>query len=259
MIKINRHHFVRLLLLATTLPFGLLAADAMSAHAGTVTITGANGATGAPGKPGGAGATATATSSDPSNSATAIGGNGGPGGPGRMYYYPPGPGGVGGAASSTATASSANGSASATATSTGGNGGLGGPPIYPCHVSCFGGRGGNGGPATSSATASSTTGSGSATANSTGGVGAFWGSVGGTGVCEERRKELEWGSDYDSLRSGGRREDIAERPDRGWGRLCEPRSRQHYAGSGRFQRDPCSGRLRRRRDVRRRFERTAPI
>ena len=31
MIKIKRHHFIRLLLLATALPFGLLAADAMSA------------------------------------------------------------------------------------------------------------------------------------------------------------------------------------------------------------------------------------
>jgi PEP-CTERM motif len=174
MIKINGHHFVRLLLLATALPFGLLAADAMSAHAGTVTITGANGATGAPGKPGSAGgaATATATSSDPSNSATATGGNGGVGGPGGLYY-PPGAGGHGGAASSTATASSTNGSAgsaSATATSTGGNGGRGGIP-NPCMHSCFPGAGGGGGVASA---VSSATGGGAGTvvsnATATGGA-----------------------------------------------------------------------------------------
>lgn len=87
MIKIKRHHFIRLLLFATALPFGLLAADAMSTLAATVTVTGGNGANGAPGKPGGAGgpATATATSSVPSNSATAIGGNGGNGGSGSEF------------------------------------------------------------------------------------------------------------------------------------------------------------------------------
>ena len=84
MIQIIRHHCVGRRRLGTALAFGLLAASAMSAHAGTVIVTGANGAPGALGKPGGAGAsaTATATSSDQSNSATAIGGNGGVGGPG---------------------------------------------------------------------------------------------------------------------------------------------------------------------------------
>jgi hypothetical protein len=71
MIKINRRSsFLRRLLLATALPFGLLAAGAMSAHAGTVTVTGANGGT-----PGGTGQPATADAghlipnSDPSNRA----------------------------------------------------------------------------------------------------------------------------------------------------------------------------------------------
>ena len=137
---------LQLLLIATALPLGLLA-GAISAHAGVVTVTGANGATGALGKPGGAGgaATATATSSDPSNSATATGGNGGVGGPGGDYY-PTGAGGHGGAASSTATASNTNGSVTATATSTGGNGGRGGLP-NPCRHSCFPGAGGGGGAA----------------------------------------------------------------------------------------------------------------
>jgi hypothetical protein len=190
MIKINLRNSHSRLLVTAALPVGLMAAGIASAFAASVTVTGANGTPGAPGQRGGAGgsATAKATSSGTSNSATAIGGNGGPGGPGRMYYYPPGAGGVGGAASSTATALSANGSASAAATSTGGNGGLGGPPIYPCHVSCIGGRGGNGGPATSSATASSSTGSASAKANSTGGVGAFWDSVGGTAFAKSDAK-----------------------------------------------------------------------
>ena len=145
MIKIKRHHFIRLLLLATALPFGLLAADAMSALAATVTVTGANGTNGAPGQPGGAGgsATATATSSDPSNTATATGGNGGIGGAGGDYYRP-GAGGHGGAASSSATASNTSGSASATATSTGGNGGRGGLP-NPCRNTCIPGAGGGGG------------------------------------------------------------------------------------------------------------------
>jgi hypothetical protein len=102
-ISFHSRNSLQSLLLATALPLGLLPADAMSAYAGTVTVTGANGATGAPGKPGSAGgaATATATSSDPSNSATATGGNGGVGGPGGDYY-PAGAGGHGGAASSTA-------------------------------------------------------------------------------------------------------------------------------------------------------------
>ena len=89
MIQIIRHHCVGRRRLGTALAFGLLAASAMSAHAGTVIVTGANGAPGALGKPGGAGAsaTATATSSDQSNSATAIGGNGGVGGPGGSGVY----------------------------------------------------------------------------------------------------------------------------------------------------------------------------
>ena len=179
MIKINRHHFVRLLLLATTLPFGLLAADARSAHAGTVTVTGANGANGGPGKPGGAGgsATAAATAIDPSNSATATGGNGGAGGPGGsgVYYLPrPGAGGHGGAASSTASASNSMGPASAMATSTGGNGGRGGLPIACIH-SCIPGAGGGGG---SASAISSATGGGAGTvvsdATATGGAGGIF-------------------------------------------------------------------------------------
>ena len=162
MIKIKRHHFIRLLLLATALPFGLLAANAMSAHAGTVTIAGANGANGAQGKPGGAGAaaTATATSSTSSNTATATGGNGGAGGPGGsgVDYLPrPGAGGHGGMASSTAIASNTMGPASAMATSTGGNGGRGGLPIACIH-SCIPGAVGGGGVASaiSSATGGNT-------------------------------------------------------------------------------------------------------
>jgi hypothetical protein len=154
MTKTNCRHSVPRLLLATVLPLILLAAGAMPADAGSVTVTGANGATGAPGKPGGAGgsATATATSSDPSNSATATGGNGGTGGPGGDYY-PTGAGGAGGRASSTATAASTNGSASAIATSTGGNGGRG---------SFAGGPGA----ASAAASASSTESSAAASANS---------------------------------------------------------------------------------------------
>jgi hypothetical protein len=162
MIKINRHHYVRPLLVAIALPVGLLAAGAMSAHAGTVTIAGANGANGAQGKPGGAGAaaTATSTSSNSSNTATATGGNGGAGGPGGsgVDYLPrPGAGGHGGAASSTAIASNTMGPASATATSTGGNGGRGGLPIACIH-SCIPGAVGGGGVASaiSSATGGNT-------------------------------------------------------------------------------------------------------
>ena len=179
MIQIIRHHCVGRRRLGTALAFGLLAASAMSAHAGTVIVTGANGAPGALGKPGGAGAsaTATATSSDQSNSATAIGGNGGVGGPGGsgVYYLPrPGAGGHGGAASSTATASNTKGSASATATSTGGNGGRGGLPTACIH-SCIPGAGGGGGAASA---ISSATGGGAGTvvsdATATGGA-APWG------------------------------------------------------------------------------------
>jgi hypothetical protein len=149
MIHFHCRNSLQPLLFATALPLALLAAGAMSADAGTVTVTGANGANGAPSKPGSAGgsATATAASSDSSNSATATGGNGGAGGTGSTYYgIPVGAGGAGGAASSSATASNPNGSASATATSTGGNGGRGGLPTSCIHT-CFPGRGGSGGAA----------------------------------------------------------------------------------------------------------------
>jgi hypothetical protein len=169
MTKINRHHCLGRLLLATALPFGLLAASEMSAHAGTATVTGANGANGGPRQPGGAGGTATATTttpSDPLNTATATGGNGGAGGNGALppYYIPlGGGGGHGGPATSTAATKVATGSASAIATSTGGSGAIGGRPD---------GAGGGGGWASSTATAASPNGSASATATSTGGNGA---------------------------------------------------------------------------------------
>ena len=83
MIKFNcRSSFLRPLLLATAVPVGLLTAGAMFAHAGTVTVTGANGASGTCGHAGGAGGAATATATtpgDPSNDATAQGGVGGAG------------------------------------------------------------------------------------------------------------------------------------------------------------------------------------
>ncbi len=161
MIKNNCHHSVLWLPFAIALPFGLLAAGAMSAHAGTVTVTGANGANGGAYSPAGAGGSATATTTTPSdlsNTATATGGNGGSAALsiGRA-------GGAGGAASSTATTSINSGAASAEAF--GGDGGAGGygeggsPP----------GPGGLGGAASSNAAASSTTGSASATASSHGG------------------------------------------------------------------------------------------
>jgi hypothetical protein len=181
MMSFHRRNSPQSLLFAAALPFGLLADDAMSAHAGTVTVTGANGAIGALGKPGGAGgsATATATSSGASNSATATGGNGGLGGAGGDYY-PAGAGGAGGAASSTATASNPNGPASATATSTGGNGGRGGLP-NPCRHTCFPVHGGGGGAATA---ISSATGGGASTVVSNaivhGGTGGLLGGAAGT-------------------------------------------------------------------------------
>jgi PEP-CTERM motif len=178
MIKINRRHSLSLwsLLLATALPFVFLAAGAMSAHAGTVTVTGANGRPGLNGGTAGGSATATTnTPSDPSNTATATGGNGGSSCTGSAdsgCFV--GPGGAGGGAHSTATTSISTGAASAEAASFGGNGGNGeGHNIGP--------RGGIGGAASSNASASSTTGSAIATANSTGGRGGVgWGADGGT-------------------------------------------------------------------------------
>ena len=174
MIKINRRRsFLRPLLLATALPFGLLAAGAMSAHAGSVTVTGANGANATPYHVPGAGGPATATTttpSDPSNTATATGGNGGSDCYlGAYRGCGPRPGGRGGAADATATTSISSGAAaSAEATSFGGAGGEGAEGVGALSGL---GPGGDGGAATSSAVASSTTGSASATASSTGGAG----------------------------------------------------------------------------------------
>jgi hypothetical protein len=158
MINFNRRYFPPLLF-AIALPLVVLAEGAMSAHAGTVTVTGNRC---------GAGATATTTTpSDPSNTATAIGAQGCNG----SLFFPPG--GPGGAAYSTATTSINSGAASAQATSFGGYGGAG----IGVHI---GPRGGNGGAASSNALASSTTGSASATANSAGGrAGVGWGGNGG--------------------------------------------------------------------------------
>jgi hypothetical protein len=171
MIKINRHHFVQLLLLATALPFGLLAAGAMSAHAGTVTVTGANGRNTGLGTAGAGGpaTAATTTPSDPSNIAAATGGNGGSHCYGSVASgcFPGGSGGAGGAANATATTSIRSGAASAQATALGGAGGEGGPG----GEGGLPGPGGLGGAASSSASASSAAGPASATANSTGGHG----------------------------------------------------------------------------------------
>jgi hypothetical protein len=173
MIKINRcSSLLRPLLLATAVPVGLLAAGAMSAHAGAVTVTGANGANATPYHLPGAGGSATATTttpSDASNTATATGGNGGS----DCYLGArdgcgPHPGGRGGAADATATTSISSGAASAEATSFGGAGGEGAEGVLALSGL---GPGGDGGAATSSAAASSTTGSASATASSTGGAG----------------------------------------------------------------------------------------
>ena len=188
MTKIDCHHSVRRLLVATALPLGLLTAGAMAADAGVVSVTGANGT-----YPGGAGGDATAdttTPRDPSNDATAQGGAGGLGPPGRHFggcflicspiagdygiIVPPGPGGAGGAASATATTSIGSGPASAAATSTGGAGGRGG-----LGNGFTGGRGGVGGAANSTATASSATGAASASATSKGGSGGAGGTPGG--------------------------------------------------------------------------------
>jgi hypothetical protein len=161
------------LLLATALPLTVLAAGAMSARAGVVTVTGANGVT-----PGGAAPPVTADeghlipNTDPSNTAEATGGNGGAGGNGatttRCLFHcppalPPTAGGAGGAATAMATTSisSTTTAATATATSAGGAGGAG----WSNKV------GGVGGTGDSSATASNTQGSASATATATGGRG----------------------------------------------------------------------------------------
>src|ERR1700722_12687963 len=81
-IKFDRRSSFLRPLLVTALPFGLLSAGAMSAHAGSVSVTGANGANGACGHGGGAGGAATAattTPGNPSNDATAQGRLGGAG------------------------------------------------------------------------------------------------------------------------------------------------------------------------------------
>jgi hypothetical protein len=160
--------FWRRRLLATALPFGLLAVGAMSAQAGSVTVTGANGANGAPGGAGGSATATTTTPSDPSNTATATGGNGGSVCFSGSCVRPGARGGAGGAANSTATTSISSGAASAEATSFGGRGGGGSSFGYHGELP---GPGGNGGAASSSAAASSATGSASATASSTGGWG----------------------------------------------------------------------------------------
>jgi hypothetical protein len=166
------------LLVTAALPLGMMAAAATPAHAGSVTVTGANGANGStPGQSGGAGGSATATmttSNVPSNSATATGGNGG-----WAFSYPIGSclvftsrclyndanGGAGGPSTATATTTISTGATSALATATGGTGGAGGFGLYRS------GHGGAGGDATSAATASTGYGSASATATATGGTG----------------------------------------------------------------------------------------
>ena len=134
MIKINRRSsFLRPLLFAA-LPFGLLSTGAMSAHAGSVSVTGTNGANGrclSRGGPGGVATATTTTPGDPSNTATAQGGRGGAGGNAcsGLGNYGSG-GGPGGAATATATTKIATGSASAAAIGTGGAGGAGGRNWY---------------------------------------------------------------------------------------------------------------------------------
>jgi PEP-CTERM motif len=174
MIKINRRNSFLRPLLSTALPFGLLVAGAISAHAGSVTVTGANGQNYPMEDAGGAATATTTTPSDPSNTATATGGNGGAGGPKQVY--PAGVGAAGGAASATATTSIGSGAASAEATSFGGAGGRGGGGLLDGH---FPDHGGAGGAASSSAAASSVTGSATATASSTGGTGGYSAGRGG--------------------------------------------------------------------------------
>jgi hypothetical protein len=153
MIKINRHHSVQRLLLATALPLGLLAAVTIPAYAGVVTVTGGWGTYGSCGSPGGAGGpafAATTTPGDASNTATAQGGHSGQGGAACTTL--PGAGGPGGPATATATTTNIKtGSASATANATGGTGGLGGAPraAFSPHA-----PGGPGGAATATSSAS---------------------------------------------------------------------------------------------------------
>jgi len=164
----------RRLMLAATLPSGLLTAGVMSAHAGSVTVTGANGQNYPVEDAGGAATATTTTPGDPSNTATATGGSGGAGGPKQVF--PAGVGAAGGAANATATTSIGSGAASAEATSFGGGGGRGGGGLLDGH---FPDHGGAGGAASSSAAASSVTGSASATASSTGGTGGYSAGPGG--------------------------------------------------------------------------------
>ena len=167
--------FLRRRLFVTALPIGLLAAAATSAHAGSVTVTGANGANGSCGHAGGAGGSATATTTtpgDPSNTATAQGGKGGWGSSVCTvsgHVYTARVGGTGGAATSTATTNVTTGPASATANATGGTGGNGGNgsgDFFPR------GAAGGGGAATATSSAADA-GSGAVTSSATanGGVG----------------------------------------------------------------------------------------
>jgi hypothetical protein len=121
-----------------------------TAHAETVTVTGADGATGMPGFDAVANA-GPGPGPDPTNTANAYGGTGG-------SPFGLSAGGDGGRAISTATTSIATGAASANSTASGGNGGsdFSGISFGPA---------GNGGSATSAAIAS--TASGAASANST--------------------------------------------------------------------------------------------
>ena len=202
MTKFNSPSPLQSLVRATALPLVLLAAGALPAFAGSVTVTGANGGT-----PGGAAPPATADAghlipnNDPSNTATATGGNGGAGGNGvtiiRCFFHCPPvstapgvAGGAGGTGTATATTSisSTTTLATVTATSVGGGGGAGGsdkiqkyvtPYEHSTYYSASGG--GVGGTGSSSATALNTKGSAAATAIATGGKGGVGGSAGGSG------------------------------------------------------------------------------
>jgi PEP-CTERM motif len=196
--------FLRPLLFATVLLLALLAGGAMSAHAGSVTVTGANGANGrclSRGGPGGAATATTTTPGDPSNHARAQGGPGGAGGNACSGLgFLGSAGGPGGAATATATTKIETGSASAAAIGTGGAGGPGGrnrygaiPPSEPAgrggaasavasgrsagsgsvdvSASAFGGPGVSGGSASASAIGVARTGNVQANASATGGAG----------------------------------------------------------------------------------------
>ena len=170
MTKFNSPSPLQSLVRATALPLVLLAAGALPAFAGSVSVTGANGRNTGFGTAGAGGsATATTTTpSDPSNTATATGGNGGSHcfGSAASGCFPGGSGGAGGAANAIATTLLPSGLASAEASSFafGGGGGEGGPGMAAPP-----GPGGLGGAAFSSATASSAMGPASAVANATGG------------------------------------------------------------------------------------------